>query len=108
MAIHRVATAGELGDIQIAADLGARIDATGLPVERRVRHSLEVARSLSLWNRRDEALAILLDAEQAAPAQVRHHYLSRELVIGWVRGTRGTPARPMADLARRLGIVAGG
>ncbi|MFD8989113.1 helix-turn-helix domain-containing protein [Streptomyces goshikiensis] len=108
VAIHCVATAGELGDIQIAADLGSRIDTTALPVERRVRHSLDVARALSSWNRTDEALAVLLEAEQAAPEQVRHHYLSRELVIGWIRGTRGRPARPVADLARRLGIVAGG
>ncbi|MFF4387052.1 helix-turn-helix domain-containing protein [Streptomyces sp. NPDC001552] len=108
VAIHRVATAGELGDIQIAADLGSRIDTTALPVERRVRHSLEVARALSSWNRTDEALAVLLEAEQTAPEQVRHHYLSRELVIGWIRGTRGRPAHPVADLARRLGIVAGG
>ncbi|MGI5470264.1 helix-turn-helix domain-containing protein [Streptomyces sp. CA-132043] len=108
VAIHRVATAGELGDLQIAADLGLRIDTSGLPVERRVRHSLEVARALSAWNRTDEALATLLNAEQTAPEQVRHHYLSRELVIGWMRGTRGRPSQPVADLARRLHIVAGG
>ncbi|WP_354670693.1 helix-turn-helix domain-containing protein [Streptomyces flavofungini] len=107
VAIHCVATAGELGDIQIAADLGQRIDTSGLPVERRVRHSLEVARALSAWNRTDEALAALLEAERAAPEQVRHHYLSRELVIGWIRGTRGRPSQPVADLARRLGVVGG-
>ncbi|OII66212.1 helix-turn-helix domain-containing protein [Streptomyces sp. CC77] len=107
VAIHCVATASELGDIRIAADLGSRIDTTALPVERRVRHSLEVARALSSWNRTDEALAVLLEAEQAAPEQVRHHYLSRELVIGWIRGTRGRPSHPVADLARRLGVVAG-
>ncbi|MEU9606299.1 helix-turn-helix transcriptional regulator [Streptomyces sp. NPDC048057] len=107
VAIHCVATAGELGDIQIAADLGQRIDTSDLPVERRVRHNLEVARALSAWNRTDEALATLLDAEQAAPEQVRHHYLSRELVIGWIRGTRGRPSQPVADLARRLGVVGG-
>lgn len=105
VAIHRVATAGELGDIQVAADLGQRIDASGLPVERRVRHSLEVARALSAWNRTDDAMAILLEAEQEAPEQIRHHYMSRELVVGWVRGTRGRPSLPVADLARRLRIV---
>ncbi|MEU8999288.1 helix-turn-helix transcriptional regulator [Streptomyces caniferus] len=105
VAIHCVATSGELGDIQVAADLGQRIDTSGLPVERRVRHSMEVARALSTWNRTDEALAILLEAERVAPEQVRHHYLSRELVIGWVRGTRGRPSQPVADLARRLGVV---
>ncbi|MEU3311566.1 helix-turn-helix domain-containing protein [Streptomyces sp. NPDC006662] len=107
VAIHCVATAGELGDLQIAADLGPRIDTSGMPAERRVRHSLEVARALSAWNRTHEALATLLDAEQAAPEQVRHHYLSRELVIGWIRGTRGRPSQPVADLARGLRIVCG-
>ncbi|WP_260463728.1 XRE family transcriptional regulator, partial [Streptomyces sp. TRM72054] len=105
VAIHCVATAGELGDIQIAADLGQRIDTSSLPVERQVRHSLEVARALSAWNRTDEALTTLLEAERAAPEQVRHHYLSRELVIGWIRGTRGRPSQPVADLAHRLGVV---
>ncbi|MER5849324.1 helix-turn-helix domain-containing protein [Streptomyces sp. NPDC002012] len=107
VAIHRVATAGELGDMQIAADLGQRIDTSGLPVERRVRHSLEVARALSAWNRTDEALALLLEAEQASPEQVRHHYMSRELVVSWIRGTRGRPSQSVADLARRLGVVGG-
>ncbi|MFE9661803.1 helix-turn-helix domain-containing protein [Streptomyces sp. NPDC005955] len=108
VAIHCVATARELGDLQIAADLGPRIDTSGMPVERRVRHSLEVARALSAWNRADEALSVLLNAEQDAPEQVRHHYLGKELVIGWIRGTRGRPSQPLADLACRLHIIAGG
>lgn len=105
VAIHCVAAAGELGDIQIAADLGQRVDTRRLPVERRVRHGLEVARALSSWNRTDEALVALLDAERIGPEQVRHHYLSRELVVGWIRGTRGRPSRLVADLAGRLGVV---
>lgn len=105
VAIHRVAAAGELGDVQVAADLGPRIDTSGLPVERRVRHDLEVARALSAWNRTDEAVAILLTAEQLAPEQVRHHYMSRELVLGWVRGTRGRPTVPVRELADRLHVL---
>lgn len=105
VAIHRVATAGELGDMQIAADLGQQVDTSGLPTERRVRHNLEVARALSAWNRTDEALAMVLEAERIAPEQVRHHYMSRELVLGWVRGTRGRPSRSVADLAERLKVV---
>lgn len=105
VAIHRVATAGELGDMQVAVDLGPQVDTSDLPVERRVRHSLEVARALSAWNRVDEALESVLEAEQLAPEQVRHHYMSRELVLGWIRGTRGRPTRPIADLAERLRVV---
>lgn len=105
VAIHRVATAGELGDMQIAAELGPTVDTSGLPVERRVRHNLEVARALSAWNRIDDALAMVLEAERIAPEQVRHHYMSRELVLGWVRGTRGRPTQPVADLADRLRVA---
>ncbi|MER5185422.1 hypothetical protein ABT009_45360 [Streptomyces sp. NPDC002896] len=96
VAVHTVATAGELGDHQIAADLGQRLDTSGLPVERRVRHDLEVARALAAHNRTDDALAVLLRAEATAPEQVRHHTMSRELVLHWVRGTRGRPASRVA------------
>ncbi|MGI5197971.1 hypothetical protein ACQEVY_30805 [Streptomyces sp. CA-288835] len=70
VAIHRVATAAELGDMQIAADLGPQIDTSGLPTERRTRHNLEVARALSAHNQMDEALAKILEAESWAPEQV--------------------------------------
>jgi hypothetical protein len=63
--IHRVATAGELGDVQVAIDLGPRVDTTPLPMERRIRHALEVARAYSLWNRLDDALATPPAAELA-------------------------------------------
>lgn len=105
VAIHRVATAGELGDMQIAADLGPRVDASALPVERRVRHALEVARALSARNHRDQALATLLDAERLAPEQVRYHFLSRQLVLTWVRNQKGQPAYALADLAKRLRVA---
>ncbi|MFZ3596915.1 helix-turn-helix domain-containing protein [Streptomyces sp. BH104] len=105
VAIHKVATAGELGDFQVAAELGPQVDTSGLPVERRVRHNLEVARALTAWNRTDDALSMVLDAEEMAPEQVRHHYMSREIVLGWVRGTRGRPTRSVADLAERLRVI---
>ncbi|WFE21629.1 helix-turn-helix transcriptional regulator [Solwaraspora sp. WMMD937] len=105
VAIHRVATAAELGDIQVAVDLGPRIDTSALPMERRIRHALEVARALSSWNRTDEAQAILLDAEQMAPEQVRHHYLSRQLALTWVRRQRGKPSTQLVGLARRLNVL---
>jgi hypothetical protein len=76
-----------------------------LPTERRVRHALEVARALSAWNRRDEALDMLLDAELVAPEQVRYHYISRQLVLTWIRQQRGRPPFALADLARRLKVA---
>ncbi len=105
VAIHRVATAGELGDIQVALDLGPRVDTTAMPMERRVRHALEVARAYSVRNRTAEALATLLHAERMAPEQVRYHFLSRQLVLSWIRQQRGRPAANLVDLARRLKVL---
>jgi len=103
--IHRVATAAELGDVQVAIDLGPHIDTRPLPMERRVRHALEVARAYSKRNRLDEAQATLLDAEQMAPEQVRYHFLSRQLVLNWIRQQRGKPSTVLVDLARRLNVL---
>ncbi|WP_216642282.1 helix-turn-helix domain-containing protein [Micromonospora sp. WMMA2032] len=103
--IHRVATAAELGDVQVAVDLGPRVDTRGLPMERRVRHALEVARAYSSWNRVDDAQAVLLEAEQMAPEQVRHHFLSRQLALTWVRRQRGKPPAELVGLARRLKVL---
>jgi hypothetical protein len=105
VAIHRVATAVELGDFQVAVDLGPRVDVSALPVERRIRHRIEVARAYSAWNRRDDALTILLDAGKDAPEQIRHHFISRQLVLSWVRQQRGKPSQQLAGLAKRLHVV---
>ncbi|WP_422739897.1 helix-turn-helix domain-containing protein [Micromonospora sp. WMMD729] len=105
VAIHRVATAAELGDLQVAIDLGPRVNTAGLPIERRVRHALEVARAYSSWNRVDEAQAVILDAEQIAPEQVRHHFLSRQLALTWIRRQRGKPSAELVGLAQRLKVL---
>ncbi|GAA2751079.1 helix-turn-helix transcriptional regulator [Kitasatospora cinereorecta] len=105
VAIHRVSTAMELGDVQIAADLGPRVDPSMLPLERRVRHTLELARAYSAQNRTGEALALVLDAEELAPEQVRYHLISRQLVTTWVRQQRGKPSNLLAGIAQRLRVV---
>jgi transcriptional regulator with XRE-family HTH domain len=106
VAIHRVATAMDLGDVQVAIDLGPRVDASALPVERQVRHAIETSRAFTARNRTDEALWILLDAEERAPEQVRHHALSRQLVQTWMRRGRGKPSFQLASLARRVHVEA--
>ncbi|WP_329562092.1 helix-turn-helix domain-containing protein [Kitasatospora sp. NBC_01266] len=105
VAIHQVSTAAELGDVHIALDLGPSIEAAGLPVERQVRHKLEVARAHSARNRFDDALTIVLAAEQLSPEQVRDHFISRQLVGTWVRTIRGKPSLRLAALAQRLQIL---
>ena len=105
VAIHRVNTAMELGDVQIALDIGPALDTSGLPAERRVRHALEVARAYSARNRRDDGLAVLLEAERTAPEQVRHHFIARQLVLTWMRQRRGKQNIELAGLASRLRLT---
>ncbi|PKV99580.1 helix-turn-helix protein [Amycolatopsis echigonensis] len=105
VAIHRVNTAMELGDIQVALDLGPTLDTSALPAERQVRHLLDVARAYNSSGRADMALSTVLDAERKAPDQVRHHYLSRQLVLNWVRNAPGKPSFELDQLARRMRVV---
>lgn len=105
VAIHRVSTAMELGDVDQALQLGPRVDPSPLPVERQVRHRLEIARAHSARNDRDAALGLILEAEQVAPEQVRHHALSRDLVLTWMRRTRGALGDDLMGLATRLNVA---
>jgi hypothetical protein len=105
VAIHRVSTAMELGNVPLALDLGPRVDLSPLPAERQVRHRLEVARAYSARNQRDEALRLILDAEQIAPEQVRHHSLSRDLVLTWIRRGHAPQNGQLAGLAQRLNVA---
>lgn len=103
--IHRVTTAMELGDVQVALDQGPGSDTSHMPAERRVRHALEVTRAYAARNRTDEALSKVLEAEKLAPEQVRYHYISRQLVTGWIRRQHGRPSLALADLARRIHVI---
>jgi transcriptional regulator with XRE-family HTH domain len=105
VAIHQVNTAMELGDVQIALGIGPALDTSGLPTERRVRHAPEVARAYSTRNRRDDGLAVILDAERMAPEQVRHHFISGQLVLTWMRQQRSKPSLELAGLASRLRLT---
>jgi hypothetical protein len=50
-------------------------------------------------------LVHVLEAEQLAPEQVRYHFLSRQLVLGWIRQQRGKPSTALVGLARRLNVL---
>lgn len=105
VAIHRVSTAMELGNVEFALEHGPHVDPAPLPVERQVRHRLELARAHSARNDRDAAVGLILDAEQVAPEQVRHHALSRDLVLTWMRRTRGALPDDLTGLAARLNVA---
>lgn len=100
--IHQTCVALELGDVQRAIKIGPALDTSSLPVERRVRHSIEVARAFVRWNRVDDALNALLTAEQVGADQVRYHRLSRMIVREIL--ARPRPPRAATDLSYRMGV----
>ncbi|WP_198036895.1 helix-turn-helix transcriptional regulator [Nocardia sp. BMG51109] len=102
VAIHRANTAAELGDIKTV--LGSTVDLSSVPVERRVRYLLDVARAHSLAGNRDDALSTMLAAERMAPEQVHQHYLSRKVVATLVRSTVSRQVE-IDRLARRVNAV---
>lgn len=104
-AIHRVSTSIGLNDIQVAVELGPRIDVGNLPLERRVRHALDLAHAWSLHGRREQAISTLREAERTAPEQVRAHYLSRRLVLHWMQTQRGRSNPDLVGLVNRMELL---
>ena len=100
--IHQTCLAVEFGDVQRAIKIGPALDTRSLPIERQVRHSIEVARAYARWNRIDQAMDTLLSAEQIAPDQVRYHRLSRMIVRDIV--SRARPPKSAIDLSMRMGL----
>lgn len=106
VAIHEVAVAAELGDYQHASHLGVQVDPAPLPMERQVRHRLEVARALHYQRRQADALGLVLEAEARAPEQVRRHFLTHGLVHDWVRNRHVAANAELNGLATRSGVIA--
>ncbi len=104
VAIHRVNTAVELGDIQTVLDYGLSLNTNAVPAERRARYLLDVARVHSMTGNRDNALGTMLTAERIAPEQVRQHHLSRKVVMTLMRSSTGKPAIELEKLARRVNV----
>jgi transcriptional regulator with XRE-family HTH domain len=80
VALHRIAAALDLGDVEWVIQHAPGVDTSGVNTERRVAHKIDLARAYSWTARDDEALAALLAAEQSAPQIVRHSAVVRETV----------------------------
>ncbi|MFI0743159.1 XRE family transcriptional regulator [Streptomyces sp. NPDC021100] len=100
--IHRLATALEFQDVPAALELADPARAFGLPVERRARQRLDVARAYGEAGRTDEAVDQLKRAYRTAPEQMRAHEFARDLARRLRTRTRRRDAQ---ELAVRLGAV---
>ncbi len=100
--IHRLALALEFEDVQLAVDMAPHIRTTGLPVERRARARLDVARAYAEAGRIDDAVEELKRAFRIAPEQLRAHEFARELARRLYKLSR---RRDVQDLALSLGAI---
>ena len=105
--LHRVAASLNLGDVTWVIEHGSSVDASHLPAERSVAHRVDLARAYSYVARDDDALAQLLDAEQAAPQIVRHSAGVRDTVKTLPRRPRhnADKASPLLGLAERCRAI---
>ncbi|MCP2337948.1 helix-turn-helix domain-containing protein [Actinomadura rupiterrae] len=105
--LHAVSIEMETGETSQALHLADRIDLARCPsVERRATFSMELARCYE-QRREDHAVLLhLLEVERAAPEDMCHNPLVRDLVQGLLRRARPTLAPQVRQMADRVGLFA--
>ncbi|MCC2275757.1 helix-turn-helix domain-containing protein [Streptomyces sp. ET3-23] len=100
--IHKLTIALEYEDYQSALDMIPSVRAAGLPVERRARLRLDVARTYGEVGRTDDSADQLKKAFLTAPEQIRAHEFARDLAGRLHKRTR---RRDVQELALKLGAI---
>jgi hypothetical protein len=100
--MHGVSAALELRDVDSALARGSRLDISALPIERRVRHKLDLIKAHHERGHQEGAPGLLLDADELAPEQAGRYYVTRSLVTARIKMGREGARRLVADLAQRL------
>lgn len=78
--IQAVSVAVDLGDAGEAIEIGERLDATGLSIERRARLALDLGRAHTQLRHEQTALRYFLHAEELAPEAIRSHITARSAI----------------------------
>jgi hypothetical protein len=102
--LYEIAVAVELGDAGRALRIASNMDATGLSAERRARVLIDVARAHAQRRQISEAVAVLHEAEDITPEQVRGHELVRQLVSDLLT-MQDPPSGDLRGLAARVGAA---
>lgn len=101
--IHRLALALEFEDLRNAVDIADRLrPGRDVPVERRARARLDIARAYGEVGRSDDAADHLKHAYQRAPEQMRAHEFARDLANRLHKRSR---RRDVRELALNLGAL---
>ncbi|MEV0402210.1 helix-turn-helix transcriptional regulator [Actinoallomurus sp. NPDC050550] len=99
VALHEIAVAVELGDAGRALRTADQVDTSGLSAERRGRMLIDVARAHAQRRQIDEAVAVLRQAEDITPEQIRAHPLVRQLVSDLMT-MQNPPSPELRELAQ--------
>lgn len=111
VALHRISAGLDLGDIPFVVERSLEIDTASMPVERQVMHMIDYARALSLVAKDEDAVQVLLTAEEKSPQLVRHSAIAREVVRTLYRRapvTAGKKSSLLLALAERCHAVSEG
>jgi transcriptional regulator with XRE-family HTH domain len=111
VAVHRVSALADLHEGGRVVEAASQIDPVELNTlarERRANHFLDIARGYAQWGKREQAVSVLLDADQLAPQEIRCRPAARQLITELVHSyPRGTsPSVPFQRLARAAGVPA--
>lgn len=106
VALHRVHVALQLGDAGTAVDIAGRVDPAAIGLgERRASLHLDVAQAYAQWGKWDRAWSALLEAETAAPHEVRTRPATRGLIAELAQFAPRSMQPDAVALARRAGIL---
>jgi transcriptional regulator with XRE-family HTH domain len=101
VSLYEIAVAVELGDAGRALRTADNVDTTCLSAERRARMLIDVARAHAQRRQISEAVAVLHEAEDITPEQVRGHELVRQLVSDLLT-MQDPPSGDLRGLAARV------
>lgn len=104
VAIHRANVAAATSDMDTVLIVGGKIEVGHMPMERRVRLHLDIARASLAVGDREDALATLVRAEASAPSQVRHHRITKDVVNFLVETATRRPGVELTRLAHAVGV----
>ena len=104
VALFEIAVAVELGDAGRALRAAAAVDTASLSAERQARMLIDVAGAHAQRRQVDQAVAVLRQAEDITPEQVRGHYLARQIVSDLLT-MQDPPGADLHALAVRLGAA---
>jgi transcriptional regulator with XRE-family HTH domain len=108
VAIHAVSVDVELGDPAAGLRKAPHVEPSRLApelVERRVYHLIDLARSYVQQRNDAAAVLTLLEAERAAPEEVRYHVIVPEMLRELLKRERRAVTPGLRALAARVGVL---